>query len=455
MASEKKKSDKSSSQRIDMWARVAIALILGIILGAIVTQIGLDALQDHIQNLVFVFLWLIIITGLFAFWVVQNKERILKRLFGVTDTDLSELNKTGQSLFFNIVEKDYDHAKRDLSLLFRKITAWYSWMNFRRWAVMAFQTLMVGLAGVLGTILLYNQNKLLTQQNQLLNQQNIRLDQQTYLQEADRRSSLIFLMGNIFDAVDEELKADAGIRGVRDISPQLTGRIIALSNSLRPYRYLGNDSLVWRELSPERGYLLMALVNSEIDKSSLKRIYQSADFSYADLKKVILSGEYLAGINLTGSDLTGAHLDEANLSDANLSDAELNDAVLARANLEDARLRNTKMKKTYLESANLSGANLSGADLWRANLVAVNLYNARLTKANLSNANLSQAVFNKAAFDQAVFDSTRVAEFTWLDSLGRMGTDTLRGTHHLASNYYMDSVETNLGWFYILLRKKK
>jgi hypothetical protein len=455
MASEKKKSDISTSQRMDVWARVAIALILGIILGVIISQIGLDALQSQIQNLVFVFLWLIIITGLFAFWVVQNKERLLKRLFGVSDTDLGELNKTGQSLLFNIVEKDYDQARRDLSLLFRKITAWYSWMNFRRWVVMAFQTLMVGLAAVLGTILLYNQNKLLTQQNQLLNQQNIRLDQQTYLQEAERRGSLIFLMGNIFDAVDEELKADVGVQGVRDISPQLIGRIIALSNSLRPYRYLGNDSLVWRELSPERGYLLLAMVNSEIDKSSLHRIYKSADFSFSDLKKTILSGEYLAGINLTGADLTGAHLDDANLSDANLSDAELNDAVFAHANLREARLRNTKMKKTYLESANLRGANLSGADLWRANLTSADLRNARLGNTNLSNANLSHALLSEAAFDQAVFDSTRVAEFTWLESLSGMGADTLRGTNHLVTNYYIDSVETNLGWFYVLLRKKK
>ena len=455
MASEKKKPDESASERIDVLARTLIALLMGIIIGAIISQVGLDALQNHIQGLVVVFLWLIIVTGLFAFYVAQNKEKLLKKLFGVSDTDLSEVYKTGQSLWFNTVEKDYDRAKRDLSLLFRKTTAWYSWMNFRRWVVTSVQTLMVGLAGVLGTIMLYNQNKLLTQQNQLLNQQNIRLDQQTYLQEAERRSSLIFLMGNILDAMNQELKEDVGAPRVRDISPQLIGRVIALSNSLRPYRYLGSDSLVGRELSPERGYLLLAIVSSEIDKGSLRRIYRSADFSFSDLKNAVLSGEYLSGINLTGAELAGAHLDESDLSDANLSDADLRDAILTHATLTGARLRTTLLDRANLVLANLSDANLSDADLRRANLSSADLSRAHLNRADLTNANLSYASLSKAAFEQAVLDSVRVAEFGWLDSLGRMGADSLRGSAHLKAHYRVDSLQNNLGWFYVLLRKRE
>jgi uncharacterized protein YjbI with pentapeptide repeats len=262
-------------------------------------------------------------------------------------------------------------------------------------------------------------------------------------------------MGNILDEVNDELKEDIGVQGVRDISPQLIGRVIALSNSLRPYRYLGSDSLVGRELSPERGFLLLSIVNSEIDKSSLRRIYKSADFSYSDLKKAILSGEYLAGINLTGADLSEARMDEANLQNANLSEAELNDAILVRANLRDVRLRNTQMRRASMESADLRGANLSDADLWKANLTSVNFENARINRVNLSGANFSHVLLKKAAFEQSVFDSTIVSEHTWLDSLSRLGADTLRGTNHLISNYYLDSVKTNLGQFYMLLKKKK
>lgn len=454
MATEKKKTD-DSGVRIDLLSRLIIALIIGIIIGTIVSQVGLDALQKRIQQLVVLFLWMILVTAMFAFWVTNNKERLLKKLFGVTDSDLSDIQKAGQSLLFNVVEKDYDHAKKDLSLLVRKAMAWYSWMNFRRWVVTSFQTLMVGLAGILGTIMLYNQNKLLTQQNELLIQQNVRLDQQTYLQEAERRSSLISLMSDILDVMNDELKEDIGVKGVRDVSPQLMGRIIALSNSLRPYRYLGSDSLVGRELSPERGYLLLAIVSSEIDQKSLQRIYKSADFSFADLKKAELSGKFLAGVELSGAELEGAHLDEADLSDANLNDANLTDVVFARAKLRDARLRHSNMRRCYFHSADLSGANLSEADLRRANFSSAIMTNVRLSLADLSGANLGGAVLDRAAFEQAVFDSTIVGSYGWLDSLNRRGADTLRGTRHLNARYRMDSVQTNLGWFYMLVRKEK
>ena len=449
-----KKTDDSPTERIDVLSRIIIALVVGMILGVVVSQLGLESLQGQVQNLIFVFIWLILITGVFSFWVVQNKVRLLKRIFGVADTDLSELNKTAQALLFNVVEKEYDLAERNLSILFRKLTAWYSWMNFRRWVIIVFQSLLVGFGGLLGAILLYNQNKLLSQQNELLNQQNTRLDQQTYLQEAERRSSLIFLMSNILDNMDVELKEDLGVPGVRDLSPQLIGRIIALSNSLRPYRYLSGDSLVGREISPERGFLLLSIVSSEIDNRSLRRIYKSADFSFADLKNAVLSGEFLGSINLTAANLDGALLDEADLSGANLSDAELNEAVLARANLREARLRNSKLNKAIIESANLSRANLSGADLRRATLISADLQSANFSNANLSGADISSALLRRAGFERTILDSTKVADFNWQAQIEGMGADSLRGTNYLISKYYVDSVQTKLGWYYMLLQKK-
>ena len=448
---KEKNTEESASERIDLLSRTIIALIIGILIGAIVVETGLDVLQQEISKLVKGFIWLFIILGLFSFWIVQNKESILRKLFGVSKTDLGEINKAGQSLVLNIIEKDYTGARRDLTSLFKRASAWYAWMNFRRWVVVVFQALFVGLGGLLGTVMLYNQNKLLIQQNQLLNQQNIRLDQQTYLQEAERRSSLVFLLGNILDAINEELKDDVGVKGSRDISPQLVGRIIALSNSLRPYRYLGSDSLVGRELSPERGFLLLSIVSSEIDKTSLGRIYKSADFSYADLKNAVLSGRYLSGVNLTGADLENAVLDETDLSLANLSQAELSGAILARASLREARLRDSKMFKANFESSDLSDANLYGADLRRAYMVSANFQNTHLNRADLSGANLSNTDLTKANYDLVKLDSAVVSEYHWLDSLGTTGNAS--GRDYLLSNYYIDSVRTSLGWMNMFLRK--
>jgi len=102
----------------------------------------------------------------------------------------------------------------------------------------------VGIIGLMIAILpsmfLLIQSNLLFNQNRLFKEQNERLVQQTYLQEAQRRSSLNFLLGNIFDKIDEELKNNEN----RDLSDQLLGRIIALTHSLKPYYFLEGDKLV-------------------------------------------------------------------------------------------------------------------------------------------------------------------------------------------------------------------
>lgn len=442
-----------SGNKIDIWSRTIIALALGILLGAALSLTGLRTLQEHIPTLLTGFFVLLALVGLLVLFLVLRKEWVLKKLFGVTNTDLSEIKDRGQALFFNAWNKDYTAARQDFEALYTKIFAWYSWMSFRRWIILIFNTLFVSFGGLLGTVLIFNQNKLLLQQNQLMQSQNYRLDQQTYLQEADRRSSLIFLMGNLLDAMDQELKSDIGLPGVRDLSPQIIGRVVALSKSLRPYRYLQGDSLVAQEISPERGQLLLSIVNSQIDNSSLRRIFQVADFSYADLKGAVLSGEYLSGINLSHADLAGATLDETDMSRADMSGADLSEVVFARANLKEARFRQSKLTKAYLESADLTQANLYGAQLKGANLAGARLQQTHFTNADLSGANLSGAQISRARFEQSLVDSAIVNEYDWLSRLPLMGPDSIRGSSYLISQYRVDSVQTKFGYLYLLLKK--
>lgn len=177
------------------------------------------------------------------------------------------------------------------------------------------------------------QNELVKNQNALIDKQNTRLDQQTYLQEAERRSSLVFLFSNIMDAIDKELKEDVGEKGKRDLSPQLIGRIVALSTRLKPYRYLDGDTLITKPLSPERGQLLVSLVRSNLDSTTLVGVYENADFSHSDLGDMNLSKTYLGGINLSNSDLKSANLVKSNLSGAKLKGINLKYAKLMGSNL--------------------------------------------------------------------------------------------------------------------------
>ncbi|MFN0037280.1 MAG: pentapeptide repeat-containing protein [Saprospiraceae bacterium] len=445
----------NASQTIDIWSRTIVALLIGVLIGAVISLTGLGALADHLTVLIMGFVVFVLFMAGVSFVLVQNKEKVLNKLFGVSDTDLSDVKDNAHRLFVNSWNREFPAAKENFDALFTKLFAWFSWMSFRRWILMVFQMLFVGFGGLLGTMLLYNQNKLLTQQNLLLQNQNFRLDQQTYLQEADRRSSLIFLMGNLLDAMDKELKSDIGQPGVRDLSPQIIGRVVALSKSLKPYRFLENDSLVARELSPERGQLLLSIVNSQIDNSSLRRIFQFADFSASDLKGAVLSGEYLSGINLSRADLADATLDETDLSRADLSGADLSNAVLARANLRESRFRQSTLTKAYLESADLSQANLYGATMRGANLAGAKLQQTHFTNADLSGANLYGASILRTGFNQAILDSAIVGQYDWLARLPALGQDSVRGTNYLISNYKVDSVQRELGVMYLLLRKGK
>lgn len=182
------------------------------------------------------------------------------------------------------------------------------------------------------------QNELVKNQNALIDKQNTRLDQQTYLQEAERRSSLVFLFSNIMDAIDKELKEDVGEKGKRDLSPQLVGRIVALTSRLKPYHYLDGDTLIAKPLSPERGQLLVSLVRSELDSMTLVEVYESGDFSFSDLEGMNLRDAYLGKINLNNANLSYANLTESNLSRANLIQTDLKHTRLVRSNLNLAEV---------------------------------------------------------------------------------------------------------------------
>lgn len=432
---EQPEKEQSPTKRLDIWSRTIVALLLGVLLGAIVSLVGLHILESYLPYLIIGFIALILLATTLAFIIVQNKEAVLKRLFGVSDADLSQVKGMAQVLFMNIWQKDFKTAETTFNALFTKLFAWYSWMNFRRWIVMVFQTLFVGFGGLLGTLLLYNQNKLLTQQNELLTNQNIRLTQQTYLQEAERRSALILLMGNLLDALDKELKDDIGQKGVRDLSPQLVGRIIALSSGLKPYRYLESDSLIAQEISPERGQLLLSILSSEVDNGTLRRIFQSADFSFSELQGAALAGEFLEGINLRNADLSKANLNGARLPGADLNKADLSGAILAGTDLRKANLSETDLRETFITEVDFRGASLYGTDL---------------RGVDLSDSDLRRSFMREALLDSAV-----VPDFHWLEAINPVQRDSIIGIGYLNDQYYLDSVETDPGNFeYILLRKK-
>jgi uncharacterized protein YjbI with pentapeptide repeats len=256
--------------------------------------------------------------------------------------------------------------------------------------------------------LVYQQNLTAIEQSGLFREQNNRVKQQNYLSEASRRSSLVLLISNIEDRIAEELNPKTG-NEVRKLSNPLVGRIIALCNNLKPYQYLEEDSLT-TSISPERGQLLISLLNAQIDTTeTLPKIFGKATFTNSDLYLAQLENCYLCEIDLGASNLGIANLEKAKLRGARLAgtnfwkcrlkDANLQEAYLIMANFEEAFIENANFKNAYLYMSNFSKANL-----FKANLENTILYNADFRGAFLKDAN-----FNNAELDNLMVNDLNIA----------------------------------------------
>ena len=295
--------------------------------------------------------------------------------------------------------------------------------------------LLIGFSGLLSTWLVYRQNG---QMEVLAKGQAERIEDQTALITSIRSSQQVFLISNVLENVDRDLREAPGL-----LSDATIARIAALSYSFKPYRSVEGDSLSPRPLSPERGQLLVALAAMPIDSLSWLRLKGATSFASADLSGANLSHADLSGINLHSANLRDALLDHADLTAANLHfaslwGARLNHATLTGANLTVADLRwaeangctaaaaifnGADLRNAQFRKANLRGAKLrcvpadvaqfQGADLRDADLKVCQLDGANLNHALLQGSNLKMVDFKGANLADVAMDSVRVGGDSW------------------------------------------
>lgn len=193
----------------------------------------------------------------------------------------------------------------------------------------------------------------------VLVKQNHLIKIQNSLVEASRKSSYGFQLSSIFDEVSGIYSKDAQQRKI--LNEGIIARIVGITSSLKPYKVLEEDGLSERLYSPERTQLLLFLLNANISRSSLSKIYDSADFSHCDLRNTNLTKKYLVGINLQNSNLENSELNASNLNEANLKGANLKGIQFSNGSAKsaifiDADLKNAKLTKCDLTSADFSDA---------------------------------------------------------------------------------------------------
>ena len=265
--------------------------------------------------------------------------------------------------------------------------------TLRRLTRVGFLTMTIALAPLVMALL---QTYYLKKQNEKLDVQNKRIEQQTYLQEAERRSSLVFLFDNIMNKIDEELRSNPE---QRDLSPQLIGRIVALTKALKPYRYLEGDTITTRMTSPERGQVLLSLIASRLSHNTCDQIFLLADFSYATLQNVNLDGTYLRNINLSNALLQSVSLTGADLSHANFDGAEITDAHVQWAGM--------RAKAAFFDFANFHNVRIADSDFGGCSF----------EYANFSEAALDKVAFRRAYFNQSKFERVSGSDLDFGEAL--------------------------------------
>ncbi len=244
------------------------------------------------------------------------------------------------------------------------------------------------LVGVVPAAVLIFQTKLLMNQNKFIENQN-------NLVEADRRSSLVFVMDNVLGDLNEELKYK-GANSKNNISNTLQARIVSLSRAMKPYQYIEDGQLIEEKISSERGQLLYSLIKSDLGQQSLSDIFYAGDFEYSYLKEVSLGrGVYLKYAKLNYANLSNANMPAANLGNSELKGANMHKINLSDADLKRARLIESNLKNAELAGADLTNSNLSGSDLSGADLSEAILWGAKLIDANLSDAILDNAIVDR------------------------------------------------------------
>ncbi len=237
--------------------------------------------------------------------------------------------------------------------------------------------ILVLITGVQGYIL-FQQNDLFESQNNLVTNQNKRLDQQTYLQEAERRGSLVHLFNNVLDAIDREIRDDIGLKGKRDLSPQLISRIISLSHALKPYRYLDGDELVSRPTSPERGQLFLSLLYLDLEENTLSKLFKDGNFTYSDLNHARFEGFKIPPVRLDNSDLSNTFF-------------------------KDCELIKTQLNSVIFENSSIHNVDFDNLQIMHSNLTNLNWYVATMKNTVIYNSNLANAkIFPVFCFNNSI-----------------------------------------------------
>ncbi|PHI18193.1 hypothetical protein CEQ90_19230 [Lewinellaceae bacterium SD302] len=322
--------------------------LLNFLLGGLVflvfTIIGQYFIKYNADYLIPIWIVLFVNISLIAIIVLVWREKIFNYLFN----NLNEKRKSAEDqlsgLVTGVIRRDESMISNSIKEVSLEYFKFLSGQSVRKNILLVLNGLFVILGAIIGTVFLSQQNDLVVKQNDLIANQNIRLDQQTYLQEAERRSGLVFLFSNIMDQVDSELKLDYNQDNIRNLSPQLIGRIISLSQRLMPYRYLEKDQITESEYSPERAQLFINLIKSKLEKETLTQILSEGNFTYSDFNGIKMVDIDFESVDFSHSRFRNVDFDKISFKYTDIHDCTFIDSEFIDVAFDFVSVKNSVFK---------------------------------------------------------------------------------------------------------------
>lgn len=198
------------------------------------------------------------------------------------------------------------------------------------------------------------------------NKANDLLQKQNYLVESARRNTLVIEFSEVMNQLQKEYNSIDTTSG--ELSDLLLARIKSLSNSYKPYKYLDmNGELVESPISPERGQLLLTLLDADKAKKLLNSFLYQCNFQFSDFSgRSKLSDYAFNDLDLRSSDWSNCNVDRVTFRKTNLTQGDFENAKLHSVDFADAILVHLNLKGSRLHDINFSEARMKGVDLENA-----------------------------------------------------------------------------------------
>jgi len=276
------------------------------------------------------------------------------------------------------------------------------------------------LVALLPTILLFVQTLFMYNQNTKIEYQNDRIVEQNQLMEGERRSSYVFLLGNLMEAINDELQLETNTD--RELSSQLVGQIISLSHSLKPYKFLLDKNEMSGFYSPERTQLFIFLLESKLSSKTLASIFTNGSFSHLHLSDYVISeikgfdvslvipNSFLRNVTIEGCEFLSVILDSSEISES----LEIRESSFA---LFSASVNSTDTSRISLVNSDFDRGNIicKGNIIMSTHGGSISLTIKGFRGASFENALLSRTYFERGksiVITECILEKTKFDNFS-------------------------------------------